>query len=95
MLVEAKLARRVTDNPARAFDRRAFLGQDRDALNPPSDVEVAEMVEAVRAWRPEMALLMTWLRETGMRLAEALHLRAEDVHPGGGARYPPPRRQTQ
>jgi integrase len=30
-----------------------------------------------------MARLIRWLPETGMRLAEAVNLRAEDIHPGG------------
>jgi integrase len=31
----------------------------------------------------DMARLLKWLRETGMRLAEALHIEAADIHPCG------------
>ena len=68
-------------NVARAFDRRMFVGTNASELNPPTDSEVAMLVDEVGGWSSEMALLIRWLRETGMRLAEALQARAEDIHP--------------
>jgi integrase len=68
-------------NPARDFDRRAFLGAGSDLLDPPSDAEVHALVEEIGGWSNDMARLIIWLRETGMRLAEALRVRAEDLHP--------------
>jgi integrase/recombinase XerD len=70
-------------NPTDAFDRKAWIGTDEDALNPPTDVELAADLPALRGWRPDMADLFLWLRETGMRLREALSVRREDVHPCG------------
>lgn len=73
----------ITHNPVKDFDRSAFVGHDADALNPPLDVELAEVIEEVRAWHPVMAELMIWLRETGMRLDEALSIHRSDIHPCG------------
>jgi integrase len=47
-----------------------------------ADPEVEELIAEVADWSPAMARLIRWLRETGMRLAEAVNLRAEDIHPG-------------
>ncbi len=75
----------VKANPALAFDRKGFFGTGEEPLNPPTDDEVQALVDEIGAWKPEMAKLVVWLRETGMRLSEALLLRAEDLHPGGGS----------
>jgi hypothetical protein len=47
------------------------VGQDADALNPPTDLEVRQLADEVVSWSPDMARLIVWLRETGMRLATA------------------------
>ncbi len=72
--------RMVEGNQLRAYERE-WLGEDEDALDPPLDAEAAEMVREVSEWSRDMADLMVWLRETGMRLGEALHAMAEDIHP--------------
>lgn len=71
----------VDSNPVRLIERRTLVGNRRQQLRPPTDPEVAALIEEVAAWSPEMARLLRWLRETGMRLAEALNIRAEDLHP--------------
>jgi len=58
-----------------------FVGTASQVLNPPDDEQAAALIAEVSAWRPDMGMLIQWLRETGMRLAEALSIRAEDVHP--------------
>ena len=73
----------ITVNPLRMFERSTYIGRDEDVLNPPTDVEVRDLVEEIAGWSPDMADLITWLRETGMRLTEATALHAEDVHPDG------------
>jgi integrase len=73
----------IERNPIRDFERDIYIGRDADGLNPPTDEEVAAFVAEVTTWSPAMATLIVWLRETGMRLAEALSIRAEDIHPGG------------
>lgn len=73
----------ITNNPIKDFDRSAFIGHDADTLNSPLDVELAEVIEEVRAWHPGVARLMVWLRETGMRLDEALSIYRSDIHPCG------------
>ena len=70
-------------NVARTFDRRMFIGTNATDLDQPTDEQVAELVAEVSTWKPDMGLLVTFLRETGTRLSEALLLRAEDVHPDG------------
>lgn len=68
-------------NVARSLDRKMFVGTNSAELCPPTDEQVAELIQEVGEWSADMALLIRWLRETGMRLAEALNARAEDVHP--------------
>lgn len=41
------------------------------------------MVAEATAWNHTMATLFVWLRETGMRLGEALHLQRTDINPCG------------
>ncbi len=60
-----------------------FVGTTADDLNPPTDEQSQALIEEVTVWNADMALLFRFLRETGMRLAEALHLHAEDIHPDG------------
>jgi len=73
----------IESNPVREIDRRELVGRRRQEVNPPTDPEVAMLAEIVAEWSPDMSLLIRWLRETGMRLAESLQLRAEDIHPCG------------
>jgi integrase len=81
VMAHAALRKMIEVNPLRQVDRKIWVGTDADAIMPPSDPEVAAMIKEVRAWSEDMADLMIWLRETGMRLAEALHFCAEDVNP--------------
>jgi integrase len=71
----------IEHNVVRSFDRRLFVGKKQAKLNPPTDEQVAALMAEVGDWRADMGLLIHWLRETGMRLAEALQVRAEDIHP--------------
>jgi integrase len=73
----------IDSNPVKLVERRMLVGNRRQNLRPPMDPEVATLIKEVAAWSPETARMMRWLRETGMRLAEALNVRAEDVHPCG------------
>ncbi len=70
-------------NPARAFDRKTYIGRDADLLDPPVDAEAERLVGEVAGWSADMADLIRWLRETGMRLGEALRIERRDVHPDG------------
>jgi integrase len=65
------------------LNRKRLVGIRHSVVSPPTDPEVAELIAEVADWSVDMARLIRWLRETGMRLAEALALRAEDIHPGG------------
>jgi integrase/recombinase XerD len=71
----------VPANVARLFDRREFIKSDPDLLDPPTDAEMCQLLCQIESWRPDMAVLIRFLRETGMRLAEALHITREDIHP--------------
>lgn len=83
MVLSFAASERMTDsNPVRVYDRR-WLGQDADALDPPSDPEVQVTLAEIASWSADMVRLMRWLRETGMRLKEALHVQREDVDPDG------------
>lgn len=73
----------IEANPVKGIERRDLVGRRRQEVQPPTDPEVEFLAEQVSEWSPEMARLIRWLRETGMRLAEALQLRAQDVHPCG------------
>jgi site-specific recombinase XerD len=73
----------IQENPIRIIERRKLIGSRRSNILPPSDPEVAELIADVSEWSLDMARLIGWLRETGMRLAEALNLRAADIHPCG------------
>jgi len=79
----AEAYRWVDGNPARVFDRRTFIGRDADLLVPPTDAQVHRLIEEIGTWASDMADLVRWLRETGMRLAEALHIRRADAHTDG------------
>ena len=68
-------------NVARAFDRRMFVGGGGQELCPPDDDQVAGLIQEVDGWRTDMGILIRWLRETGMRLGEALCIQADDIHP--------------
>ncbi|MBV1798724.1 tyrosine-type recombinase/integrase [Siccirubricoccus sp. G192] len=70
-------------NPARNFDRKTYIGRDADLLNPPVDAEVQALFEEVATWSEDIADLIRWLRETGMRLAEGLAIERGDIHPDG------------
>ena len=78
----AVVKRWTTENPAKTFDRR-YLAADVDPLSPPTDAQLLPVIGAVEGWQPQMALLLRWLRETGMRLQEALLLRRAHIHPDG------------
>ncbi len=82
VMSHAELKKMVPENPLRRCGRK-WLGQDAEVVNPPTDAEVAAMVIEVATWSPEMSNLMIWLRETGMRLLEALLIEVSDVHPDG------------
>lgn len=58
-------------------------GNRRTSISPPTDAKVAALIAEVSEWSEDVGWLIRWLRETGMRLAEALNLRASDIHPGG------------
>ena len=73
----------VDANPVKLIERRAIVGNRRQQLRPPTDPEVNSLVAEIAGWSPDMERLLRWLRATGMRLAEALNLRAQDVHPCG------------
>ncbi|MCB8881669.1 tyrosine-type recombinase/integrase [Acidisoma cellulosilytica] len=71
----------VEQNVAKTFDRDMFVGTTVDDLDPPTDEQAQALIDEVAEWSADMATLFRFLRETGMRLAEALHLHAEDIHP--------------
>jgi site-specific recombinase XerD len=71
----------ITANPLRAFERATYVGRDADGLNPPTDDEVDQLIHQLSSWSIDMAMLTRWLRETGMRLAEALQIHVADIHP--------------
>jgi integrase/recombinase XerD len=71
----------IEENPVAQIDRREIAGRRRVKLRPPTDGEVDALARQIAGWSDEIARLIRWLRGTGMRLAEALQLRAEDVHP--------------
>jgi integrase/recombinase XerD len=73
----------IQENPIWPLDRRKLVGSRRTRITPPTDPEVASLITEVSAWSQDVARLMRWLRETGMRLGEVLNLRAGDIHPGG------------
>ena len=73
----------VSSNPVQAVNRKKWIGSDDESIDPPEDVEVADLVRDIAGWSPDMSVLVRWLRETGMRLGEALALHREDVHPCG------------
>jgi integrase len=73
----------IEHNVARDFDRRMFVGSQSGKLDPPDDGQVEAMAAEVAIWSSDLAVLIRWLRDTGMRLAEALAVRREDVHPDG------------
>ena len=73
----------VEQNVAKIFDRSMFVGTTVDDLNPPNDEQAQALVDEVAVWNADMATLFRFLRGTGMRLAEALNLQAEDIHPDG------------
>ncbi|MGG5823428.1 tyrosine-type recombinase/integrase [Falsiroseomonas sp. HW251] len=68
-------------NPVRSFERKIFIGRDADMLDPPEDAAVQTLIEEVATWSTDMADLVRWLRETGMRLGEALAIDRQDIHP--------------
>jgi integrase/recombinase XerD len=71
-------------NVAAAFDRAEEIGKSKDdVLSPPTDAELAADLVEIAEWREDMSLLLRWLRETGMRLREALYFRRDYVHPDG------------
>lgn len=73
----------IQENPVRTIERRRLIGSRRSSITPPSDPEVAELIAEVGDWSSDISRLIRWLRQTGMRLAEALNLRAPDIHPCG------------
>lgn len=84
VMEHAFLKKMVAGNPLNSLPKRQkMLGNDAGALNPPTDAEVQVMMDEVRGWSEDMARLLNWLRETGMRLGEALNIRAGDIHPCG------------
>ncbi len=83
VLVFAKVKGWVPVNVAREFDRREHIGHASGILNPPTDAEIADSIAAIKEWSPSTADLVRWLRDTGMRLGEALAVQAEDIHPDG------------
>lgn len=72
----------ISSNPALEIDRAEWIGYDDETIRPPEDVSVAALMDEIRGWSEDMAKLIFWLRETGMRTGEALALRREDIHPG-------------
>jgi integrase len=60
-----------------------YIAPGGDALNPPLDPEISDLLGEISGWSADMARLLKRLRETGMRLAEALHIEATDIHPCG------------
>ena len=73
----------IQENPIWPLDRRKLVGTRRSRITPPTDPEVADLIADVSEWSQDMARLMLWLRETGMRLGEILNLRVSDIHPCG------------
>ncbi|MGG5823447.1 tyrosine-type recombinase/integrase [Falsiroseomonas sp. HW251] len=70
-------------NPVRNFERKIYIGRDADMLDPPEDAAVQTLIEEVATWSTDVADLVRWLRETGMRLGEALAIDRQDIHPDG------------
>lgn len=79
----AKNRKWIAENPIKGLDRQEEVGVRKSKVKPPTDPEIAELIAEVSEWSREVAKLMVWLRETGMRLAEALNLRRSDIHPCG------------
>jgi integrase len=73
----------LAENPLRGIDRKDVVGVRKSAIHPPTDAEIDTLITEVSEWSLNMAHLLRWLRETGMRLAEALNLRRSDIHPCG------------
>jgi integrase len=73
----------IVENPLRGIERRELVGTRRSDINPPTDAEIGTLIAEISGWSQHMARLLRWLRETGMRLAEALNLRRADIHPCG------------
>jgi integrase len=73
----------VPVNLIKNVDRKDLVGVRSSSVHPPTDPEIAELIAEVTGWAPDMGRLILWLRETGMRLAEALNLRRSDIHPCG------------
>jgi integrase len=73
----------IAENPLRSIERSKAVGARKSAIHPPTDAEIDALITEVSGWSREMARLLSWLRETGMRLAEALNLRRSDIHPCG------------
>ena len=71
----------VEHSVAKAFDRFSYVGTNETELCPPTDDQVDALIAEVGDWSADMSVLIRWLRETGMRLAEALQLQAENIHP--------------
>jgi len=73
----------IQENPIWPLDRRKLVGTRRSRITPPTDSDVASLLADVSEWSQDIARLMRWLRETGMRLGEILNLRIADIHPCG------------
>jgi integrase/recombinase XerD len=73
----------LENNLAKNLDPRMFVGSASDEIGPPTDEQAEQLVTEVTEWRVDMGTLLRFLREMGMRLGEALLLRAEDLHPDG------------
>jgi len=63
------------DNPARDFDR-SFIRERRDPIDPPSDAEVAKLVNIVPG---NFGRAVLFLRQTGMRQQEAVMLKWSQI----------------
>jgi integrase len=64
------------DNPARYFDR-SFLRERRDPIDPPSDADIAKLVNVVPV---NFGRAILFLRQTGMRQQEAVMLRWRQIN---------------
>jgi site-specific recombinase XerD len=73
----------IPSNPVTSFDRKKYIRADEDAICPPEDYAISCLISEIGGWSQDMANLVLWLRETGMRLHEALSIWREDVHPCG------------
>jgi integrase len=83
VMAYARIQRWVPENLIKAVDRNDLVGARKSVVRPPEDTDLAILIAEVSGWSPDMGRLLLWLRETGMRLAEALNLRRSDIHPCG------------